>query len=135
MLNRCPTQDLFHLISFFFTSLQFFSTIKFRRADRSLHSSFLLFLALGSVHLKVQVESRIRDVFRSRFQEAHDTKNNSYLFDLIKTDARGALYEVRWIQQSGLSGGGRRWRASEVVQSRSSAVNEEERSTDWRERD
>jgi hypothetical protein len=56
-------------------------------------------------------------------------------FNLKKTDARDALYEVRWIQQSGLSGceGGRR--LGEVVQSRGSAVNEEERSTDWRERD
>jgi len=52
----------------------------------------------------------------------------------MKTDARDALYEVRWIQQSGLSEVWRRWRAGEVVQSRSSAVNEEERSMDWRER-
>jgi hypothetical protein len=74
MLNRCPTQDLFRLISFFSHPSNIFPTINFRKADRSLHSSFLLFLALGSVHFKVQVESRIRDVFRLRFQEAHDTK-------------------------------------------------------------
>jgi hypothetical protein len=58
----------------------------------------------------------------------------SYLL-IRKTDARDVLYEVRWIQQSWLGGGGREWKSSEVVQSRGSAVNEEERSTDWRERD
>jgi hypothetical protein len=70
-----------------------------------------------------------------RLRQAHETEKYSYLLIWKKTDARDALYEVRWIQQSGLSGceGGRR--LGEVVQSRGSAVNEEERSTDWRERD
>jgi hypothetical protein len=66
----------------FFISLQFFPPINFVKAARSLHSPSLLFLALYSVNFKVQVESRIRYVFRVRLQQAHDTKNTlTFWFD------------------------------------------------------
>ena len=105
-----------------FHFLLLLQTAIFSRADISLPLLSSLFSPSEPMHFQVQFESRIRDVFRARLDQAHDTGNTLTFLDgrrqTLRCFVRGTVdtavgAEWRWQAEEGEV----RWSSREALRS------------------